>query len=181
MIQVLIGPGLLAVTVITTLAPAAKDPDEGETLSSCADRTVIWKCWIGPPLAVSVNVPVAVPPEATRVTVVGDIVKTPSPAPFEDDEVAGEDAGACDTLPGELVVPVPEVPAGATVAPALPVGSGPVSAVGVVSGPGAATTPEADGASPIPPPERREPGEEDAPTAAGPTPPPGPADDGPWW
>lgn len=42
MIHALIGPGLVVVTVTVTLAPAAKDPEEGETLSSCADRTVIW-------------------------------------------------------------------------------------------------------------------------------------------
>lgn len=42
-IQVLIGPVLLVDTVIVTLAPAASDPDEGETLSSCADRTVMLK------------------------------------------------------------------------------------------------------------------------------------------
>ena len=42
-IQVLMGPLLAVVTVIVTLWPAASDPDEGETVSSCADLTVMLK------------------------------------------------------------------------------------------------------------------------------------------
>src|SRR5581483_6642981 len=108
---------------------------------------------MGPPVAVIVNEPVAVPPLPVKVTVPDDIVSVPSPPALFDDVAVGEGAGEEDAalglLPGADVVagvgPGVPVPPGVPVLPGVPVAGGWPDALALVA------TAEADGASPCPP------------------------------
>ena len=123
------------VTVIVALAPAASEPDAGETVRFAAAEM---EYLTGPPLAVRVNVPTPWPFTATSTSVLSDTLRVPGGAGADDD--AGAAAAVDpdeDTGPG-AEVDEPEVP-GAAGEP------GPTPAPGAVV-PGE----PADGASPPP-------------------------------
>jgi hypothetical protein len=73
--------------VIVTLAPEASDPEEGERLMwpASVDPTVTVKLLTGPPWAVSVNVPDAMPLTDTRPSWPVETDKVPAPADVGED------------------------------------------------------------------------------------------------
>lgn len=99
-----------------------------------------------------VNDPLAPPPPGVSVTALGDIASLPCPPPAEadDEDGAGEVAGAEDETGGAVVVPGVTVTFGVTVGPP----PGVPEATGVASGLRPVATPDAEGASPFPPPGR---------------------------
>ena len=103
-----------------------------------------------------VNDPLAPPPPGTSVTAPGDIASVPCPPPFDadDDDAAGEVAGA-DDVAGEVAGAVVVAGEGVSVTPGAAVAAGPgeSDASGVTAGVAPEATPEADGASPRPPPD----------------------------
>jgi len=98
------------VTVIVALAPAASEPDAGETVRFAAAEM---EYLTGPPLAVRVNVPTPWPFTATSTSVLSDTLRVPGGAGADDD--AGAAAAVDpdeDTGPG-AEVEEPEVPGAA--------------------------------------------------------------------
>jgi hypothetical protein len=86
---------LVEVTVTVTLFPAASVPADGDTLSlpTSAGPTVIEYALTGPPSAVSVSFPDALPSTVTRSSVPGDAVTMPWLTAGVADELAdGEEA-----------------------------------------------------------------------------------------